>query len=266
MDSYLQQLPQLFVVSTAQWHDDLQELHIDLQPVFQRHDRLVLTGWESGVEWWIVRDGQILFQPPLLTDDWLIGDGFDHPILKPWVATFPPSILALLMRYRGQRLTLLSLISRSPALCELFEQQPTLLWMLLSVAQEQQWSPAQLLAYCHPSTSDNQNRSSYALTILAACGLPTTHTALAVLGKIQSPVFCQHEFRQIRALMALDRLEVLNQRHTLPMAWIDLLIKIKDHQDLDDYLPVVIQWQEENVEELLVRYFKHLESLVAPSC
>lgn len=265
MDRYLQQLPQLFVVSTAQWHDDLQQLHIDLQPVFQRPDRLVLTGWKCGVEWWIVRYGQILFQPPLLTDDWLIGDGFDHPILQSWVDTLPPSIIVLLMRYRGQRLTLLALISRYPALCDLFEQQPTLLWLLLKVAQEQQWSSAKVLAYCHPSTPDHENRSSYALTLLTACGLPATQAALTVLGKIQSPVFCQHEFRQIRALMALDRLEVLNQRHALPMAWIDLIVKIKDHQDLDDYLPVVIQWQDDNDEELLVRYFKHLESFVTPS-
>ncbi|WP_026603580.1 hypothetical protein [Methylomonas sp. 11b] len=265
MDRYLRQLPQLFVVSTAQWHDDLQQLHIDLQPVLQRHDRLVLTGRNRGVEWWIVRDGQILFRPPLLTDDWLIGDGFDHPILQPWVATLPSSVVALLMRYRGQRLTLLALISRYPALCDLFEHQPTLLWLLLNVVQEQQWSPAKVLACCHPSIPDHENRSSYALTLLTACGLPSTQAALAVLGKIQSLVFCQHEFRQIRALMALDRLEVLNQRHTLPIAWIDLLIKINDHQDLDGYLPVVIQWQDDNDEELLVRYFKHLESFVTPS-
>jgi len=205
----------MIVKSASTWSAEHQQLHIDLQPLLNQAGSLILTGWDVGIRWLNVIDGDTTAYTDPFAESLFPIEFIDHDLLKSWAATIPDEIIVLLKRYKGNAFGMLMMTSLHRYAHQLFLEQPTLFWLAFCYAQQHQWSEAQFISCC------NLKRTA----ILDACGLPASRSALKLVSKIQARHFGRYELDQIRALLNLDGFEILNHRASLPIDMLHLILK-----------------------------------------
>jgi PcfJ-like protein len=203
-----------FKTPESRW-DSEQQLHIDLQPLLDSTATLCLSGWDAGILWSTVIDGEITeYNDPFGESPFPI-EFFDHDLLSTWVATIPKNIIALLKQYKGNAFGMLMLVNRHAYLKELFEDHPALFWFAYTHANDNHWQEHQFVSLFKSKRTE----------ILKTCGLPNTSSAVKLLQKIQANYFNRYTYDQIRALFNFEDYAVLNHRAAVPIRLVALLKK-----------------------------------------
>jgi hypothetical protein len=230
-----------FAESDSIWLAEHQQLHIDLQPLLNQSGSLILTGWDIGIRWLNIIDGEstTVHTDPFAKSLFPI-EFIDHDLLKPWAATIPETVITLLKRYKGNAFGMLMMTSRHRYAYQLFLEQPILFWVAFCHAQQNEWSEAQFIACCQMKRT----------AILDTCDLPPTRSALKLLSKIQAEHFGRYELDQIRALLNLEGFEILNHRLSLPLDMVHLILKQPNLLGSK----FVIHWQDEVSDQLYRTY------------
>jgi hypothetical protein len=131
--------------SGSRWFAEQQQLHIDIQPLLGYPATLNLSGWDAGISWSTVIDGETAVYNGLIGASPFPIEFFGHDLLKPWVATIPENIIALLKQYKGNAFGILMLVNRHPYLKELFEDHPVLFWFVFTYANDNHWQEHQFV-------------------------------------------------------------------------------------------------------------------------
>ncbi|MEQ1557854.1 MAG: PcfJ domain-containing protein [Methyloglobulus sp.] len=229
MNTVHQHTNQFSKTSGSQWHAEQQQLHIDLEPLLGLPTTLILSGWDIGIGWSTVIEGETtVYNDPFGASPFPI-EFFGHELLKPWVATIPENIIALFKRYKGNTFGILMLVNRHSYLKELFEDHPALFWFAYTYAKDNHWQEQKFVACCKSKRSE----------ILKVCGLPNTPSAVKLLQKIEANYFNRYTYDQIRELFGVEDYAVLNHRGSVPIRWVAVLKRFPALL----YSPFVHNWQ-----------------------
>jgi len=145
--------------------------------------RIFLSGWERGIYWASDWRGRLEVMPshldpelPLLCMEcgWAI----------PWLGRIPADVLETLARFRSEQWALLCWCSREPAALDLLRSAPLLLWLLLTVARQNEWPEPKIEDCLRDKRRD----------ILAACGFHPAQSTLRLLGKLVFPGYGRQAF------------------------------------------------------------------------
>lgn len=192
------------------WNPETHELTIDLKPLLAQPVSLVITGWynDSGITWRnefeseddctenIIEAHKDPFESSLFPIEFI-----DHEMLKPWREHIPDDLLRLLRCYKGNAFGMLMLCSRYSHVYELFQNDPTVFWLVFTHAQQHGWSEVQFVATCRLKRIDQ----------LKACFLPARKSAIKLLRKLKFKQFTKQEYDLVVQLFNLD-FEKLNHR------------------------------------------------------
>lgn len=228
----------------SHWNPEIQELTIDLTPLLNQPVSLVLTGWQSefGISWRnefestndetenIIEVHNDPFEASLFPIEFI-----NHEMLKPWRVQMPDDLLALLKCYKGNAFGMLILCSRHSHVYELFQNDPTMFWLVFTHAQQHDWSEVQFVATCRLKRTEQ----------LKACFLPARKSAVKLLRKLRFKQFAKKEYDLIIQLFNLD-FEVLNHRTVIDHTLIRFLVdypRLIDSQliqcwESDDFKPL----------------------------
>ena len=201
------------------WHPELQELHIDFSPLLNSPCTLILTGWNRGISWSVIVDGETELHCNPFEDSLFQIEFIDHQCLKQWAQTIPTKVLNLLRQYKGNTVGMLNILSRHDAALNLFVKHPAVFWLLFRHAEKNGWLEAQFISGCKHDP----------VALLGLCHLPPTTTALKVLNNIREPY--GHDQQLIEFLLRhphwLDSELMVNwKQHSIPQL-LELVYSIK---------------------------------------
>jgi len=73
----------VLVQSDSIWLAEHQQLHIDLQPLLNQSGSLILTGWDVGIRWLNVIDGETAVHTDPFAESLFPIEFIDHYLLRP---------------------------------------------------------------------------------------------------------------------------------------------------------------------------------------
>ena len=183
--------------SAGQWDAQQQVLTINVNGLKETPStptKLLLTGWQRGITWYLVQAGEPEnhsnpFAPSLFPIEF-----FDSPLLVGWRETIPVAVLQNLRSYGSNPFGFLMLLSRDQAACELFTDHPLLFTLLYHHALWQGLGLPWLLRNCRLKRVD----------ALSSCDFPRQPSAVTFLKKLNLSGFTRRQFDLITQVFKLD--------------------------------------------------------------
>jgi len=173
---------------------------LDFSTLLDYAGTITVGHWNSGVTWQLECDGTIqkfkYFEQESVPLTFLLY----QESCTQWYLDIPKEVRINLAAFATHEFCILYLVSHYTHAYQLFVSQPTLFWIMLSVAKEKNLPEVELMALLARPRKE----------ILRFCDLPATKSALKLISKLQIPRLNQTSLGHIRDLLAIDNYSALN--------------------------------------------------------
>lgn len=173
---------------------------LDFSTLLDYAGTLTVGHWNSGITWQLEHEGSTqklkYFDQESVPLTFLLY----QESCTQWYLDIPKEVRVNIAAFGTHEFVILYLVSHYTYAYQLFVSQPTLFWIMLSVAKEKEMEESDLLALLARPRKE----------ILQFCDLPTTKSTLKLIGKLRLLRFSQTSLGYIRDLFAIENHSSLN--------------------------------------------------------
>ena len=173
---------------------------IDFNELFNYPSQVMFSYWHKGINWLLSVNGEkesheYLEEAPLPLE--IIATRAEY---KSWYDAIPQEIIDRIGPYKNSEFAILYLTSRYAAAYELFIDQPTLFWLLINKAKQDNWSEGAFVNHLQ------QKRT----VLLKICQLPSQRSALKLIQQLKFERYSVAEYVIIEKLLNIPDYAKLN--------------------------------------------------------
>jgi len=175
-------------------------ISLDLSPIMQCECRVTISHWHDGISWQLDLNGTCesygYLEKEVVPLDYILYQGE----CIQWYLEIPEEVRCKLIPFSTHKFAILYLVSHYKHARQLFLSSPTLFWLILTVAAEENVPENKLLSLMMKPRAE----------ILHFCGLPPTKSALKLVNKLKLSNYDQDSLDVVRTINSIKNFSELN--------------------------------------------------------